>query len=182
MILSLSCSQKKSNNNFKYLYYKKGEAFIKNEIPKIEKQNNLFLNAHGINIDKNIYTPEYNAIHDFYFTFFSLEKVNLQEARKILINSTKNLLHEINNNKEISNYLYSTPFTHRNLDLGISFFNKKGKHRYKNYISGCAINGNTIYYKIAYPNGTFARIHEESYDEALKIVEGEKSNNKNENK
>ncbi|NGX41646.1 MAG: hypothetical protein KR126chlam4_01489 [Candidatus Anoxychlamydiales bacterium] len=175
MFSLLSCSQNGPNSKSKYDYYTKGETFIKNEVSKFVKQNDLILNAYGINIDNDSSSPEWNAIHDFYFTFYSLEKVNLQQARKVLINCIENLLNEINNNKELGNYLYTVPFTYKNLDLGIFFFNKKGRPRNENYIYTCAIDEDTIYYKIAYPNGTFKRIHEETYDEALKIVEREQS-------
>ncbi len=176
MVALLSCSQSVLNGNSKYNYYTKGEIFIKNEVYKFAKQNDFILNAYGINIDNDSSSPEWNAIHDFYFTFYSFEKANLQQARKVLINCIENLLNEINNNKEISSYLYSAPFTYKNLDLGIFFFNKKGKPRNENYIYTCAIDEDKIYYKTAYPNGTFARIHEETYEESLKIVESEKSN------
>ena len=148
MFALLSCSQNGLNGNLKYNYYTKGEKFIKNEVYKFAKQNDFIINAYGINIDNDSSSPEWNAIHDFYFTFYSLEKANLQKARKVLINCIENLLNEINNNKEISSYLYNAPFTYKNLDLGIFFFNKKGKPRKEEYIYCCAIDEDRIYYEI----------------------------------
>ena len=131
ILLLLSCSQKIPKSIQKNDYFTKGELFIKKIVPKIKKQNNFFLNAHGINIDNTINSPEWNSIHDLYFTFYSLRKVNIQEARKAFIDCIETILNEINNDKEISNYLYVSPFSYKNLDLSIVFFDKTGSPRLK---------------------------------------------------
>lgn len=169
LIFSLSsCSQRESKNISKYDYYVKGKTFIKNIASNFKKQNNFFLNAYGINVDNNKNSPYWNGIHDLYLTFYSLEKLNLQQARKELINCIDHILNELNNNDAINSYLYKFPFSYKNLDIGIFFFDEKGKPRSKEYIHSCVSNGDIIYYEIAYPDGTFAYIQEETYEEALK--------------
>ncbi|NGX36524.1 MAG: hypothetical protein K1000chlam1_01370 [Candidatus Anoxychlamydiales bacterium] len=174
ILLLLSCSQKTPKSIQKKDYFTKGKLFIKKIVPKIKKQNNFFLNAHGINIDNTINSPDWHSIHDLYFTFYSLRKVNIQEARKAFIDCIETILNEINNDKEISNYLYVSPFSYKNLDLSIVFFDKTGSPRPKKYIYSCTLDGDIIHYEIANPDGTFAYIHKETYDEALKIVKSEK--------
>ncbi|NGX49293.1 MAG: hypothetical protein K940chlam5_00891 [Candidatus Anoxychlamydiales bacterium] len=156
-------------------FYKRGNDFLKNS-KKFQKENNLILSGYGINLNESIETPERNSIHKFYVTFFSKEKLNLNAAREKLIKSIGNFLAKINNDVKIRNYIYEYPFNYKGLHFSIAFYSEEGKPRKEKYIHSCTLAENSIYYKIAYPNGTFKRIHEETYEEALKIVESQKSN------
>ncbi len=156
-------------------FYKRGNAFLENS-EKFQRKNNLILSGYGINLNDTIETPKRNSIHQFYINFFSKEQLDLNTARKKLIKCIGNFLVEINNNIRIRNYIYEYPFDHRDLHFGISFYDNFNKRVQDKYISSCVLDKNKIYYEIAHSDGSFSQIHEETYEEALKIVENEKSN------
>ncbi len=171
ILVFASCFLNVKSNDF----YKRGNDFLKNS-QKFQKENNLILSGYGINLNESIETPKRNSIHKFYVTFFSKEKLNLNVAREKLINSIGNFLAKVNDDVKIRNYIYEYPFTFKGLHFSIAFYSEAGKLRKEKYIHSCTLDANNIYYDIAYPNGTFKCIHEETYEEAVKIVEREKAN------
>lgn len=157
-------------------YNKTGTEFLKNS-KKFEKAHNIFLSTYGLNLDETIETPERDSIHRFDVMFTSLERLKLNDSRTKIIHCVEDYLKIINNNKKLKRFLCEYPFTQNGLHFNLFFYDENTEPKDTKYIHSCTLSENIIYYKIAYPNGTFACIHRETYEEALKIVEGEKSSN-----
>jgi len=175
-ILLFSSCYKKPKNNLDCDYYKKGIYFLKHS-DEFEKNNNLYLERYGLNLNTTMDTPDWNEIHQFKVTFNSLKKLNLNAARKKLLHCIHEYLYLINNDKELKPYLYKIPFTYNDLSFGISFKEKNGKRIKGNYIVMCFTNEDMIYYAKTLEDGSIKFIHEETNEKALKIVQNQEANN-----
>ena len=103
------------------------------------------------------------------FQFFQV--VSIDTARQLLVDAVEEYLSAINTNKKVRPYLHNYPFTAKNVEIVIYFRNSDGHDvpPGKLYIAE-ANQGEMIYY-IDYPEKhTMKSIHEETYEEALKIM------------
>jgi hypothetical protein len=168
IFLLLSClkTQKKTT----YVdYYIEGIRFL-NNTKDFEEKNKLYLASYGLNLDAKKDSTSKNSIYQFEVTFDSLEKLDINNARKKIIKCTEEYLKEINDNEELKKYLYKYPFTNKELFLCISFYEINGESLKNDYITSCAVDENIVYYTIEYSDDSFERIHEEPYEQALEIV------------
>ncbi len=168
-IFLLSSCSKNQKTNLYTNYYIEGTRFLCNT-DVFEEKNKLYLASYGINLDATIDTPPRNSIHQFEVVFYSLEKLDMNNARKKLILCAEEYLNEINTNEELKKYLYKHPFTNKEIYFCISFFESNGQRLKDEYITSCALDEDIIYYTVEYSDGSFERIHEETYEEALGIV------------
>ncbi|NNM43195.1 MAG: hypothetical protein HKM07_02505 [Chlamydiae bacterium] len=102
------------------------------------------------------------------FNFY--EAVNSEIARKLLICCVEEYLSAINNNEKIRPYLHEYPFTDKNVKIVIYFYNSDGSDVSSDRISVAAISkGIVTYYVKTSDNQPLKDIHEETYQEALKL-------------
>ena len=117
--------------------------------------------------------------------FNSVKKLTISEARKFYVNIIEELISKVNNDKKVRPYLHDYPFTRKNVDIMIVFYNS---HNYikKNLVEenvaliGMTIKGHIIYKIYDHTKDEYhdlVTIHEESYEEALKIVQEEAQKN-----
>lgn len=98
----------------------------------------------------------------------------VDEVREIFINGAEDLLKLMNTDKQIRPYLHDFPFTINNLEYSLTFERIKNENlNYEpvGYASNC--RGKILYraYDESKPSGhQFQMLHEESYEQALKIV------------
>jgi len=156
-------------------YYSRGIDFLKNS-EKFQKKNNLILSGYGINTNRTIETPIRNSIHQFDIMFNSKEQLQLKDARRRLIECIEFFLQEINNCREIRKYLNEYPFNYKGLNFSIAFDDGINNSLKSHLLSMCYSKGDKLYYVICNSDNSFEVIHEETYEEALKIVESEKNN------
>ena len=114
-------------------------------------------------------------VKSFSLTYVSERKVNIVEARFLIVECIEDLLKDINDYKEIRPYLNDYPFTAKNLEFGIMFMKSNGDFIQDNYLSDVSLSQGNVYYGIQPPNVNILKdIYEETYEEALRIVrEGE---------
>ena len=156
---------------------------IKNFSEKIRPKTDLILRSYAVNYDLPKNYEYRNNIANFKTTY-SISKdqkdtVSLKKAREIFVSLTESLLKEINANLEIRPDLEAYPCTRDSLEITIHFEDKnrvdlgqgistvyfsKGKLTYEGY--------NIYEYTGQYPaHGKHFTIHEETYEEALNIVQ-----------
>lgn len=103
------------------------------------------------------------------FEFFS--PLDITKSRELLLSIIKKYLIAINNNEKIRPYLHEYPFTAKNIEIDIWIRNPDGSSVSLDmiyYIS--AING-ILYYYIDDPEKYSRKtVHQETYEEALKII------------
>ena len=114
------------------------------------------------------------------YSFASKKTFTIDDARKALVESVEILLSIINTNPKYQNYLHESPFSLDNVNLFIGGTVPEGKQA--DYIWYCNAKKGVCYYwekadESLYPDAKL--IHEETYEEALKIVAASKENELN---
>jgi hypothetical protein len=107
--------------------------------------------------------------------FLAYQRAGIEEARELEVKSTEKLLKMINEHKKIRSYLREYPFVSKRVNVSISFKDPNNRR----YVDGSVavvsnVNGK-VYYDKAEPSKTditeeLIDMHEETYEEALKIV------------
>ena len=112
-----------------------------------------------------------NDIKIMHIYFGYKNPLNLKEARSLILDCLETYLLSINSNKEIRPYLHNFPFTHKNVSIMISCRDDKGDRFLPDYITLMHTSelGNICYYVDA-GNYQTRLLHEELYEDALKIV------------
>lgn len=113
-----------------------------------------------------------NDIQMMAMSFYYYQEVDLKTARELIVYSINKYLSAINGTKEIKPYLHEYPFTAKNVEIRIWFFqpNRSNLPLDKiHYVS--AINGNLTYYLDLDEACSRGAICEESYEEALQEID-----------
>ena len=105
------------------------------------------------------------------FAYFNL--VNLQEARKLIVYASQCYLKNINSNKKIRPYLHNYPFDIKNISVLIVINHPETLSLEKKNICCISIVKGIISYNLESPTryAPMPLLKEETYEEALKIVE-----------
>jgi len=92
-------------------------------------------------------------------------------TKSSLVDSVEEYLSAINSNEKIRPYLHNYPFTAKNVEIVIYFHNPNGSNVASGKISIAAAKRGKVICYIDYPEKyTIKTIHEETYEEALKLV------------
>ncbi|MBI5346412.1 MAG: hypothetical protein HZB76_04650 [Chlamydiae bacterium] len=103
-------------------------------------------------------------------SFKTYGKVNVDEARELLVYCVEQFLSNINSNEKIRPFLHNFPFTGNNIEIRIFFYNKNDAKVNPPYISyAVAIDGVVRFY-IKNSFDKFEKVSEETYEKALKKV------------
>ncbi|NGX49084.1 MAG: hypothetical protein K940chlam5_00680 [Candidatus Anoxychlamydiales bacterium] len=97
---------------------------------------------------------------------------NIAETRDLVIFASQLFLKNININEEIKPYLIHDPFQINDIKIFISTQNEKSP------IRAVTLSSEKLIFYISDKEEVLKKIHEETYEEALKIVENEKSSKK----
>jgi hypothetical protein len=111
-------------------------------------------------------------IQEMHVSFNYYSPLEIPIARKLIIECAQEYLKDINDNKEVQPYLHDRPFTAKNIVIVIFTYNANGSDIVYPKIVDVRLSHNTIYY-LSDQDGQLVTIQEESYDEAVKIVEKE---------
>lgn len=138
---------------------------------KQKKERNLRLSCIGGSWPTDIHVLDVDFDTNLY--------VDVPQARKLIVPCIKEFLDQINSDKQIRPYLHDYPSTVKNIGLGISFSNKKtGRCITYPYIAYVFTLKGKIYYNYYSNSEAWTPLedaHEESYEEALRIVQENKS-------
>jgi hypothetical protein len=108
------------------------------------------------------------------FNFYKV--VDIETARQLLVDSVQEYLSAINSNEEIRPHLHNYPFTAQNVEIAIYFYNLDGSNVPPGKLSIAEANqGKVVYYIDDPEKHTIKPLHEETYEETLKLVNNETS-------
>lgn len=97
--------------------------------------------------------------------------VDVIMARKLLVDCVEEYLLEINSNEKIRPYLHNYPFTPKNIEIEIGFYNPDGSEVASGQINLASAREGKMFYYVDYPEKcTLKAIYEETYEDALKEV------------
>ena len=104
------------------------------------------------------------------------KRLNVDEARQLFIPLIEKLLSKINTDTNIKPYLHNYPFTSKNLCISLRLEEKNGKKVERPYIADVRLMFGMVFYSVEDLNDDmlFEHVHEETYEEALKIYNSEK--------
>lgn len=128
---------------------------------KLEKERNLYLVGTGGGMMDDV---EMMAM-----SFYMYDEVDLEKARKLLLYIVNSYLEDINTNKDIHPYLHNKPFTAKNIEIRIWFFNSNRERLSPEKIFHVsALEGKLSYYIRGLEEGTRQSVCKETYEEASK--------------
>ena len=113
-------------------------------------------------------------INLFMVNYALYKDVQLEEARINIVKLTEFYLHKINSDPELQSLLVITPFSVANLRLGIRYMQPLGEFSHE-IANSFTKEGSVFYSKYNPINDTLERVHQETYEEALAIVNGKKA-------
>ncbi|KPK33082.1 MAG: hypothetical protein AMS24_02180, partial [Chlamydiae bacterium SM23_39] len=99
------------------------------------------------------------------------EPYDIDKARELLVYAAEVFLNEFNSFEKIRPYLANYPFTSKNIDLSIFFHDEKNNSYASPHLTYVFLGyGETVNYVKKNENNQFQTVHEETYEEALAIV------------
>ena len=101
--------------------------------------------------------------------------VDIAEARRMIVQGVAAFLEDINQNSRLRQHLPQFPLTHESIFLSLAF-TQNGLTVPAPYVGHAFLfNGKKYATPLKAQKGDFERIHEESFEEALRIVAAEKA-------
>ncbi len=144
---------------------------ISGEFAKDMKQKGFILSSCGGGLGKNFKI----MVGVNYFG-----KVHVAKARRIGVESALEMLKKYNINKKFKEKTPYYPLKVKDIVILIGFKGEDGRFVNSDYVANMGVARNKIYYQY-YDKKTekLIEFHEETFEEALRIVETEKASNKN---
>lgn len=139
------------------------------------KKRNLRLSAMGSGSSK--VKDKFNLL---IVDFETKNEITIAAGRRLLIEISKEFLENINQNKELEKHLFPYPFNIKGIEMDLSVSDPINTYKYypemenENKISYLFLHDGVIrYYIYITENGERQKVHQETYEEALKILEKE---------
>lgn len=107
-------------------------------------------------------------------SFVAYRKGSIEEAREIEVKAIQRLTALINEDEKLQPYLRTVPFPTRGIEISLSFDQRNGAF-YPGLSFISHINGILRYKKNDPKTDRFVLIHQESFEEAVKILESKKT-------
>jgi hypothetical protein len=112
-------------------------------------------------------------------TFEGRQRLDVSGARRLYVDGVEDLLSRYNTSKIVRPYLHNFPFTIDNLRFMLGFEDGYGKHLASGFVALVLCANGKIYYCYYDPGvDELLDLHEETYEEALRIVHAEREQSK----
>lgn len=144
-------------------YEKIADKITEKTAKKLKNQKNLVLIGTGGKMMNDIQAM------DMSFNFY--QEMDLKSSRELIIYVINEYLSAINSNNEVRPYLHEYPFTAKNIEIDIWFFQPDGTDLPLDkiyYVS--AIDGILTYYLDLPETHSRKAINKETYEEALRAI------------
>ena len=105
-------------------------------------------------------------------SYISLDRMTIEEARRLYIEVVEGYLCRYNQNEEIRPYLHNFPFTIENIHVMIGFENEQRHHMDQGFVALMFIGNNQrlLYRAYDHEKKKFIDLYEEPYETARNIV------------
>lgn len=109
-------------------------------------------------------------------SFLLNRSLSKDECRELLVDITEALLKNINQNEDLQPYLYNVPFSYKNIKIDVFLRYPDQSSIGYPHIFMFGLTKDNIDYDVRYPNQQYGYSRqEEPYEEALKIVQAQRS-------
>ncbi len=113
-------------------------------------------------------------VKTFDLHFIAYKELDVNQTRRLFVRCVEDLLERVNSDVNIRPYLHTYPFTEEGTEIMISFFQPNGERVQKNYVALVhTLNGKIFYSYYNHKSEQLLNLHEESYQEALRICQEE---------
>ncbi len=154
-------------------YEKVADAITAKVAKKIRREKNLILIGTGGGMMDDIKMMA--------MSFCYYQEVDIEDARKLLVYCVEEYLNAINASEKVRPYLHNHPFTAKNVEIRLFISQVDTSDVALGRLCGAdAIKGDLNYYADNADRYTLKRLHEETYEEAFRIVNEESSTVKKE--
>lgn len=138
-------------------------------VNKIQRETaKVLYKTHGLTLSSEG-ASMVDEIKEISLGFFSQKQCSVKEARTLVLLASELLLENINKNEKIRKYLIKNPFTVNEIDVAIFFF-KNSDSLHSPFLYSAWNNNGRIEYEVKDANTEEIKIiHEETYEEALRI-------------
>ncbi len=161
-----SCVVKKSNPA-----WIAGQCNIVSFLLNIQEKYRIFLDGFGG------YTPD-GKVKRLRASLYIYENVDFERSREFIIEAIDTFLSTINQDADLSNYLYHAPFTYEDIGISIGFYKPGGGFVENGYIAHVFLRDGRVGYSIFDQEmDDLKRIHTEPYLEALEKVKRKNEEN-----
>jgi len=148
-------------------YEKIADKITARTAAKLKLEKDLFLIGTGGGMMDDI------KLMGMYFNYY--KPIDMQSARELLVYAVEEYLSSINSSEAVRPYLHNYPFTAKNIELVIYFYKPDRSFVELEKLSIIAANEGRVEYEINHSEKRILKtIHEETYEEALKIVSSKK--------
>ncbi|MDF2549668.1 MAG: hypothetical protein K0S07_735 [Chlamydiales bacterium] len=117
-------------------------------------------------------SPESNGLSFLELSFNIYREIGKEEIRFILLDSAQEFLNIINKKKELVAYEFNHPLTIDNISVELYFHNEDGRSIAHPGIGMAALEDSGLIYKTLGERYGYKDTFRESFEDALKIVEG----------
>ena len=108
-------------------------------------------------------------------SFQGCYRLDVSAARRLYIDGVEDLLHRYNTDKVVRPYLHNFPFTLSNLDIALLLENRSGGFVPRNFVASVFnVDNRIIYCYFDEEQNGLLDLHEESYEDAVRIVHAER--------
>jgi hypothetical protein len=105
------------------------------------------------------------------------QKYTVSEVRRMIVEGIEGLLTHTNKDERVRPYISNYPLTSQDINFSLLFLDEKRHFIHDGFITSASFLGKNIYYrtkKTDEPFEHFEEVHQETYEEALRIVNAEK--------
>lgn len=112
-----------------------------------------------------------DEIETLHIVYFSNQRINLEQARKLILNTSQILIHAMNQETRLQAHIKNYPFSPNHLkSFAIAFINEKGENMELPYVSLVCITKGKISYSFFKDKFLDDMKIRESYEEAMEKV------------
>ena len=115
----------------------------------------------------------HEKIDEIYMSFSIRQHVTIDEARRLMVTTIGDFLTHVNQDERVKPFLNPYPYTSDSLDIGLAFVDDEYIMLYNHELAFVLLKKGKIVYCIR-GDGMLEDIHEETLEEAYRIVEQEK--------
>jgi hypothetical protein len=118
-------------------------------------------------------------IEEISIKFAANQRATIEQARELEVKITERFVQMINAHEKIKPFLRETPFPSSRVKVGISFYQRNNTPYIDGSVAYVSQVNSRIYYRAENPDNRYVykQIKNESYEEALKIVQSNSAKN-----
>jgi hypothetical protein len=143
-------------------HYEVAKSIMSSFSKSVKQQYGLYISASGGSMMYDI--------KKICFDFNAVKQLDVSLVRVLYLNIVDQLIERLNDTA-VRPFLHNYPANTSNVEIKIAFYMPNGQRVNENFVAFVYMIDNIIYYR-KWKDNDFQRLHQETYEEAVKIVRG----------